>query len=220
MWRRDSCCDLKLKNTLVCHVHLTNLLIYVGLFGFYRFLISYHFGYTRGMRKRHCDWSIRLQVVTGALSLVGSKHCGSKTGSCLSRGSSSKLAAVKLWVLFDIILYILGFLNIFIELLLSDWFDLWSRLLMCNTTKRIVRKYFTQVCWMWSDWVTLITKSDRIGVNRTKSEIPIIKISTIQTEDRVRKISYVRIWFQLVLSLSIPLWEGDRWINKTIVNNF
>jgi len=42
----------------------------------------------------------------------------------------------------------------------------------------------------------------------------------VQIEDRVRKIRYGRIWFQLVLSLSIALWEGDRWINKTIVNNW
>ena len=42
----------------------------------------------------------------------------------------------------------------------------------------------------------------------------------VHIEVCVRKITYGRIWFQLTLSLSVPLWEGDCWINKTVVNNF
>jgi len=46
-----------------------------------------------------------------------------------------------------------------------------------------------------------------------------VQIEDHSVDDRVRMIRYGRIWFPLVLSLLIPE-KGDRWINKTIVNNF
>ena len=104
----------------------------------------------------------------------------------------------------------------------------WCRYQSTRHTVNSHHSYFSVTSWLcvrstaWRVmYVYLVGHSNyQIGPNRryllSKSR-PFYKV---QIEDRVRKITYGRIWFQLVLSVSIPLWEGDRWINKTIVNNF
>jgi len=88
--------------------------------------------------------------------------------------------------------------------------------------------YLVRCCGTYYHWlsvmrhwgITLITKSDRIGPNRRYLLLKSVPFYMVHIEVCVRKITYGRIWFQLTLSLSVPLWEGDCWINKTVVNNF